>query len=206
MNFQLFKLFPETIAVYELTYDQKEENFVKKFKFRETDDSLNNEKANSALITNDLYVLNKNKLLKNKLLNCVNHFIKKELGFTFDVNITTSWLTKTLPKGFSQEHTHSLSLYSGVYYPCKTEHLYHIQFLKNENDFFELSNYVKHFNHINNNLKFSVKQGTLLLFNSRLKHKVPKNETEEIRYSLAFNTMPIGHLGDKLGDSQYDFK
>jgi uncharacterized protein (TIGR02466 family) len=206
MNFQLFKLFPETIAAYELTYDQKEEDFVKKFEFRDSHDSSNNDKASNSFMTTDLYILNKNNLLKNKLLNCVNHFIKEELGFTFDVNITTSWLTKTLPKGFSQEHTHALSLYSGVYYPCKTEHLYHIQFLKNENDFFQLSDYVKHFNHIHNILKFSVKQGTLLLFNSRLKHKVPKNETEEIRYSLAFNTMPIGHLGLKLGDSQYDFK
>lgn len=206
MNFEIHKLFPETLGIYQLPYDKKEEDFVKKFKFRETNDSLDNEKANGAYITSDLFILNKNKLLKNKLLSCVNHFVKEQLGFTFNVNITTSWLTKTMPKGFSQEHTHTLSLYSGVYYPCKTDHTYNIQFLKTENDFFQLSSYVKHFNHISNSAQFSVKHNTLILFNSRLKHKVPKNDTKEIRYSLAFNTMPFGYLGDKLSDSQYDFK
>ena len=206
MKFELFKLFPETIGTYLIPYDKKNDFFTKKLTFKETNESKEKEIATGSFISNDLYVLNKNKLLKNKLLKFVNHFIKEELGFNFNVKITTSWGTKTLPQGFSTEHAHSLSFYSGVYYPCITENLYNIKFVKKEHDFFIPSYYVKHFNHINNECIFSVKYGTLLLFNSRLSHKIPKNKTNEIRYSLAFNIMPIGNVGNKNSDSYYYFK
>jgi hypothetical protein len=192
MNHKLIKIFPETVSIYEVPYDKKDDSFVKKSIFRETGKS--EEVANGSFISNDLYVLDKNKSLKNKL------------GFNFDVKITTSWATKTLPKGYSSDHSHSLSFYSGVYYPCMTDHLYNIQFFKNDRDFFILSYYVNHYDHINNECMISVKHGTLLLFNSRLSHKIPKNETNEIRYSLAFNTMPVGNVGNKLTDSHYYFK
>ena len=206
MSFQLIKIFPENIGIYKLTYNKKEEEFLKKFTFAKTIDSKNKQIAEEAYISKDLYILNKNNTLKNKLLNCVNKFMKDTLRFSFEVQITTSWLTKTLPNGFSQEHNHTLSFYSGVYYPFKTDNLYKINFLKKDYDFFQTENYVKDFTHINNNAEFSVPYGTLLIFNSKLRHKVPRNNTNEVRYSLAFNTMPKGLLGSKNSDSQYDFK
>lgn len=205
MNFEIFKLFPETIGAYPIPHDKKDESFIKNLAYRETGKSQEKEIATGSFISENLYVLDKNKHLKNRLLKCVNHFIKEELGFNFDVKITTSWGTKTLPQGFSTDHAHSLSFYSGVYYPCVADYLYNIQFLKRESDFFILSYYVKHFNHINNECTFSVKHGTLLLFNSRLSHKIPRNETNETRYSLAFNIMPVGVVGNKTTDSHYYF-
>jgi uncharacterized protein (TIGR02466 family) len=205
MDFQLIKLFPKTIALYQLPYDKEEETFIKKFKYRETNDSVDNEKASKAFITSDLYVLDKNKKLKNKLFKYVNHFINDQLGFKFKTKITTSWITKTLPNGFSQDHSHTLSFYSGVYYPCKADFLYGIQFLEPENDFFQFSNYVSHFNHISSSSTLEVKNNVLILFNSKIKHKICKNKSNENRYSLAFNVMPTGLVGDPLSDSHYTF-
>jgi uncharacterized protein (TIGR02466 family) len=206
MNFEIHKIFPEAIAFYELSYNKKEEEFLKQFQFTELNTSINEDLGGkNCFISKELYVLNKNNLLKNKLLKCVNHFIN-ELGLDFKLKVTTSWLTKTLPKGFTQEHNHSLSFYSAVYYPFQSTEKYEFEFMKKKNDFWELSGYVKHYNHINNKFKVEVNQNTLIIFNSNIKHRIPKNNTKNIRYSLAFNTMPIGFVGDKNSDSQFKFK
>jgi uncharacterized protein (TIGR02466 family) len=206
MDFETHKIFPETVAFYKLPYNRKEEEFLKKFEFTELNTSVNEDLGGkNCFISKELYVLNKNNLLKNKLLKCVNHFMN-ELGLNFKVKITTSWLTKTLPGGFTQEHAHSLSFYSAVYYPFKSIKNYEFEFMKKRNDFWELSGYVKHHNHISNKLKIEVNQNTLIIFNSNIKHRIPKNNTEHLRYSLAFNTMPIGFVGDKNSDSNHHFK
>jgi len=202
--FEIFRAFPESIGIKNLDFNGEEENFIKSFELKNNLDLMQYEKINKTFVS-DKYVLEKNKILKQKLLDCVNFFLQKELGFDFNVKITTSWITMTLPDGFSHPHHHSLSFFSGVYYPCIKPNLYYLEFLKKDEDFFNFSKLVKHNNYFYDSVKFSLKPNTLVLFNSKLKHRIPKNETTDVRYSLAFNTMPVGLIGNKDSDSQNNF-
>ena len=44
---------------------------------------------------------------------------------------------------------------------------------------------------------FPVGTGELILFPSNLSHKVQPVEGSDTRISLAFNTFPVGHIGDE---------
>jgi hypothetical protein len=44
----------------------------------------------------------------------------------------------------------------------------------------------------------------LILFPSDLEHSIEKNLSEENRYSLAFNILPLGEIGSE--DSKINFK
>jgi uncharacterized protein (TIGR02466 family) len=205
MESDIIKIFPEIIAIYKLPHDKTEEDFLKKIDLTEVDSSLIEELGGKdCFISKNLYILEKNKLLKNKILKYINNFSDK-IGLNFKLKITTSWLTKTLPNGFSRKHFHPLSFYSGVYYPFKSIKKYSIEFMKNKNDFFELSEYVKHFEYVNSKIKIDLDHNTLIIFNSALEHGVPKNNTNKERYSLAFNMMPTGLIGNLKSDSQYKF-
>jgi uncharacterized protein (TIGR02466 family) len=206
MKFTTHKIFPETLFIYKLNNEKKEENFVKKFKFSETKPFEKDKGGNeNCFLSKDLYVLEKNILLKNKILKCINHF-KDELKLNFKLKITTSWITKTLPEGFSQRHSHSLSFYSGVYYPINSENRYDIEFIKTKVDYWNLHSCVKEYDYINSDIKFSFPSNTLIIFNSSIEHRIPKNIINQDRYSLAFNIMPEGMIGDITTDSHYYFK
>ena len=45
---------------------------------------------------------------------------------------------------------------------------------------------------------------TIILFPSNLRHSIEKNLSNKIRYSIAFNTLPLGEIG--TGDSKINFK
>jgi hypothetical protein len=49
-----------------------------------------------------------------------------------------------------------------------------------------------------------VENGILILFQSDLEHSIEKNLSNKIRYSIAFNTLPLGEMG--RGDSKVNFK
>ena len=44
----------------------------------------------------------------------------------------------------------------------------------------------------------------LILFPSNLMHSIEKNLSDKVRYSIAFNTLPLGEIG--TGDSKINFK
>ena len=52
-------------------------------------------------------------------------------------------------------------------------------------------------------IKFNPYNNLLILFPSELHHKILINKSDTIRYSLAFNLVPTGLLGNKNSDSQW---
>jgi uncharacterized protein (TIGR02466 family) len=206
INFEIHKVFPEILTIYKLPHDKKEEEFLKSLPVSEIIPSKSGENETKlCCISKNYFILEKNKILKNKLLKCVKHF-SNEMSLGFDLKITTSWLTKTLPGGYSQKHFHALSFYSGVYYPFNSIKKYSLEFSKGHEDFFSITNYIKKFDHITNRIKVELDSNTLIIFNSLIKHRIPKNITNEDRYSLAFNMMPSGIVGNLRSDSNYNFK
>ena len=119
------------------------------------------------------------------------------------LRITQSWLNKTKPGEYHHPHFHTNSYISAVLY---------IKCLPNDGINFDNRMYGM-FNNIEFPIKkttqwnarstgVDVEEGDLLLFPSWITHFVNVNETEnKERISLAFNTFPIGEMGNYNGGS-----
>jgi uncharacterized protein (TIGR02466 family) len=201
-NLKTFAIFPQaTIALIKLNINtNKILNYLNKIKF-EGEEQLKN-KENTCFMTPDLEILNKIPFLKKNIFNCVENYLKNIMKFKMNFQFTTSWAIKTMPNGCSQKHAHPNSFLSGVYYP-KGNKGFNIKFYRKnnfwniktiENNDFNAEWYT--FNIIEDNI--------LLLFPSDLEHSIEKNLSEETRYSIAFNSLPLGEIGS--GDSKINFK
>ena len=128
-------------------------------------------------------------------------YLKEIEGANTDLaglRITQSWLNKTKPGESHHPHTHLNSYLSGVLY---------ITCLPNDSIILE-----NRMQGMFNNIIFPIKkrtawnsvgvtimitEGDLILFPSWIPHSVNRNETKNReRISLAFNTFPIGEIGN----------
>ena len=119
------------------------------------------------------------------------------------LRITQAWLNKNKSQEYHPTHYHTNSYLSGVLY---------ISCLPNDCINFNNQSY-----RLYNNMEFpkkkntqwnvdiiqvNVEEGDLIIFPSWIPHHVDVNETKNReRISLAFNTFPIGELGDNNGGS-----
>ena len=121
--------------------------------------------------------------------------------YTNTFKITTSWFTKTLKQGGAQWHHHQNSSISGVLYLQTDKANGNIHFRNFNNRWLDIQpkeNTMYNFN----NATFHCRAGGLIFFPSDLHHTVPISLSENDRYSLAFNLMPVGLVGD-YPDSTY---
>jgi uncharacterized protein (TIGR02466 family) len=147
-------------------------------------------------------------ILENKNFKSLKIIIEKEfkkyaqnvLRYENKFKITTSWVTKSKPNQESNYHNHNNCMFSGVLYLKADENSGGIDFLNFENNRFLLK--AKDYNIFNGrNYTLDAKQGRILFFPSEMYHKILKNKSQEDRYSLAFNFMPIGNIGNLKDDS-----
>lgn len=131
-----------------------------------------------------------------------NQSIQNVLGYENPIQITTSWFTKTYPGGSCAEHTHTNSWYSAVIYfdeyDDNSSQLKLMQFTEGiSSNSAELNIY--------NSSEYKVvpQQNLMVMFPSGLRHKVTRNNSDKIRYSLAINMMPRGLCG--TGDSVHHY-
>ena len=172
-----------------------------KFK-KEKFGSVNKPFESSASISEDVNVLRKYKELNKEIKKAVDETLKKVLMLeNIDYRIFSSWLTKTKPKLFSDQHKHSNSWLSGVYYP-KGNPGFGIKFYNdNVSQFFTSPTKYNIYN--SNEWTIIPKDNYLILFFSHLRHQIMPNLSSEDRYSLAFNIIPKGNFG--LVDSTVTF-
>jgi uncharacterized protein (TIGR02466 family) len=160
-------------------------------------DKIQNSKASETKI-----LLNKPefKSLKNILLNEFNYFKNEILRFNNNnFDITTSWIAKTEPGEESEYHNHHNCYYSGVFYTKVNDKTGNIVF-ENFSDNKRFLIIPKEYNIFNsNNYYIEPKNKMILFFPSEMYHKIYKNTSNITRYSIAFNLVPTGVLGD--GDS-----
>ena len=147
--------------------------------------------------------------IRDILLDKFKYIARTELGYKErDYLITTSWLTLNPPGGSAQLHCHRNSFWSAVYY-------YHDNYdddsgeisfenpLEDKWDFFFDQPDIETSNEFNaGSWRFKPQKKKLILFPSYLRHSVCLNESNDIRYSLAFNIVPLGVWGNV--DSTYD--
>lgn len=135
--------------------------------------------------------------LKDFVYESVNHYFGEIYKPLFDVKlqVTQSWVNYTDKDQFHHKHRHSNSFVSGVFY-AKTDDKDKILFYRANDQGLRIT--PKEHNISNSeSWWFQTRQGTLLLFPSGLEHMVETKQTEGTRISLAFNTFPVGIIGDK---------
>ena len=174
----------------ELNIDIDTKNIEKTFKRFEL------EKHNNSSLTRlsvDKKVLDKFKKLKKVFYQVLNDVNSRVWKLNKELMITTSWLTQTHPRGESAQHNHLNSLISGVFYFEDSSPISFSQPVSNT-----IYDAPSEYNVYNStDWKVSPKRNDLILFPSELNHKIEKNNTDNIRYSLAFNVLPKGVLGYK---------
>ena len=186
----ILPLFPKVCIIYYLQENLSELNQIKSLKFNEFD---------TACYSTDSYkILDLFPSVKNLIMEKFYDFKDTVLQMnSTDFKISSSWGTKIEPKGKSTVHIHRNSLYSGILYwekfegaRLELEDLYK-QGMMVIPDKWNSFNY-QHF-HLNTT------ENTLFFFPSEIYHRITPNTSSNTRYSLAFNIMPIGTIGQ--GDS-----
>jgi uncharacterized protein (TIGR02466 family) len=135
--------------------------------------------------------------VKSELEQLVLEYVHLQGHSVGGVRIGNSWGNTLKRDEPIHTHTHPNSYVSGVFYltdgvplnfhnPLQTEDLFMVRPLVQWNEHNEYTWQV---------LRVPIRAGYVLLFPSKLKHHVDKSNTD-YRYSIAFNTMPIGAIGD----------
>lgn len=145
-------------------------------------------------------------ILKQKLLANLTTFIEKSLHEYLmathcpknDVRlrITQSWLNWTKPGQFHHKHAHPNSLISGCFYVNANKETDKIFFY---NDGYQRIKFPPVEWNVYNSESwwYPVGTGDLIFFPSELSHMVQTVGGESTRVSLAFNTFPVGYVGDE---------
>ena len=137
-------------------------------------------------------------IIDNHMHAFVHDFLRVSRKLT--VKRTNSWANRHYLNDYCHEHHHSNSVFSGVYYlnippnsgpgivfkrmgPTWTSDAWEFNL-----DEVTAQNELVHLKRVNTNM--------LLLFPSHLTHMVPASETDEPRYSIAFNYFVYGEIGN----------
>jgi uncharacterized protein (TIGR02466 family) len=198
----LYPLFSSPLMAFQLNLDNKKIlHYLQKLKYK---------KSNS--VANESYISLNNKILKDKsFINEKKTFekaIKKyleKLHYTKKFKILNSWGTKTGINGESLSHVHLNTWISAVYYPefnpsfgiifekGMEGFMYNVEFDDNDSIY------------SSKEFKVMPQANTLLIFPSHLCHKIAKNNSDKLRYSLSFNINPVGTF-KKGSDCEITYK
>ena len=164
---------------------------------------------NNSDISKDRYILDNISDLRREIENHCENFVRKYLTVKDNANfyLQNSWCNIHEPNEHSQIHYHGSSLLSGVYYPILPDNSGHIAFHKNGiyTNIFHQSirfEYDEHNNLTAEKYVLNLKEGTIVIFPSHLEHSVEKNNSNEKRYSIAFNFYVRG----KFGREEYELE
>lgn len=136
--------------------------------------------------------------LINRINEIVRDSLKKVYCYDDDIEpyVCAMWSTCCCPGESGEEHYHSNSYFSGTFYPFD-ETPSEISFYSptHEKSSVNINGNITEWNYVNST-SWTIKpqKCDLIFFPSYLKHKVLKNKTNTIRYSLAFNVFIKGNL------------
>tara|TARA_B110000285_G_C15083868_1_gene595065 strand:+ start:757 stop:1383 length:627 start_codon:yes stop_codon:yes gene_type:complete len=198
-QYKILNLFPTPVFIDEgIHTTKKQRDFVYNTKWYRPE-------ADNGWLTNNHYLLDEDvmKTLKEKIMKSFNAMMSNSMQFQDSVGwrMTNSWAVKHDTGGWAQEHIHTNSVFSGVYYMDTNEHQGKIKFHKPTHDqtilpltfrpgsYKEPTDYNLDFAHI------QPENGMLVIFPSTLLHSVSANKSEWDRYSIAFNFFPTGTWG-----------
>lgn len=130
--------------------------------------------------------------------SCVGTYLQNIYAPKNDVSlrVTQSWLNYSKPGEWHHKHAHPNSFVSGVLYMKAIKDSDKIYFYNEAYRSIELS--TENYNLYNSRSWWlPVETGSLMLFPSSLTHSVEKVQADQTRVSLAFNTFPVGYVGQE---------
>lgn len=148
----------------------------------------------------DRYLLKQKKLasLTTFIEKCLHDYLMATICPKNDVRLrlTQSWLNWTKPGQYHHKHAHPNSIISGCFYVNANKESDKIFFYK---DGYQQIKFppVEWNSYNSESWWYSVGTGDIVLFPSHLTHMVQPVGGEDTRVSLAFNTFPVGHVGDE---------
>ena len=156
------------------------------------------------------YILNESPLaeISEYILKEVENYALNYLGYNYkEYTFSQSWISHKYPGEEHIQHHHPNSLISGIfYYGQMDNNVPHVIFHKPPFNYSTHPRETLEANEHNyKNFSLLPLPGTLVLFPSELQHSVPKNETNIIRKSLAFNIVPKEGLGSEEALTELKF-
>lgn len=159
------------------------------------------EPSSTSLASNNKYFLDQKQLnfLKQLIVQDFNNYTKEVFKWDNHFKMTTSWIAKVEPGKNSHWHNHNNCMYSGILYLQTDEKTGRIIFNQFDLKRFQLE--PTEWNDYNSDeLYVQPKNKTIIYFPAEIFHKIEENKSNLTRYSLAFNFVPTGVIGQ--GDSQ----
>lgn len=150
--------------------------------------------------SDDRYVLTHRTMtdLHTFVLSCVGEYFQSVYAPVNKVSlrVTQSWFNYSKPGEWHHKHAHPNSFVSGVLYMKAAKEADKIYF---HNDAYrQIDIPTTNYNVYNSQSWWlPVETGKLMLFPSSLQHSVAPVTADDTRISLAFNTFPVGYVGDE---------
>lgn len=135
--------------------------------------------------------------LRASIQNAIDKYFQEVYRPAFDVKlrITQSWMNYSEPGQFHHKHAHPNSFLSGCFYPQADKNIDKLYFFNEP--YHRIRIHSEDFNAYNSDSWWlPVGTGDIVIFPSSLTHMVEKVDSTETRISLAFNTFPVGYVGN----------
>lgn len=151
-------------------------------------------------ISENLYIFEEPVMrsIKEAVQDALDAYASEVMGITQKLFVTQSWALVNPPGVGMHGHSHSNSLVSGSLYYCDLPEPPSRMVFERHNSYQQLElNPTAEKNNIYNTLRNVVvpQKNEIILFPSKLTHFVEANQSQEPRYSIAFNTFVRGKLG-----------
>lgn len=150
--------------------------------------------------------------IRNTILVNAKKFATEVMGFEIENLVDVlSWVNNKTSAQEHKTHVHPNSFISGVlYFDDVYDEKTSLIFEKNAGTSAMFQIIPKKNHKIQNDFStyyYAVPaiKGRLIIFPSHLPHFVPKNDSNNSRYSLAFNLMPVGELGDITNLTEFKY-
>ena len=192
----IFSAFPVPLGFHTLSVDNYEiVNYMDKLDYYENLGTAGAYTNSDILLSRNRKVLDDLPELKSIFTEKINYHIREVYKWNVDFQFTKSWVTKAHTGGFSHEHRHANNLLSGVYYPFGHKG-FQIMMKSPLPSFWDISTITDPTSskYSAKEITFKTSDNLLIIFPSYLKHKVMPNNSNDIRYSLAFNVFPKGKI------------
>ena len=152
-------------------------------------------------ISEDLYLFDRPELssIREAVDEALAVFARDVLGVAHRLDVTQSWALINPPGVGMHAHTHSNSLVSGSLYYAPMPKPPGNMIFERTSGYRQIEMAVDEARtNIYNTQRNAVvpQEGDLVLFSSSILHFVETNQSQQDRYSIAFNTFPRGTIGD----------
>jgi uncharacterized protein (TIGR02466 family) len=202
-NFNLALLSPIPIYIFNSSYrlNEEERKFLDQLEYYDM--------VNGNYVSKDRSLLNHQEFFKLKqfLTGRLEQYLRRVVCISEGFSITDSWSAKN-PKGTTHhQHTHTNSIFSGVYYAnCNSgELIFHLSPVYSKE--FNFSYKRNNTNEVNaTSWSIPVKTGDVVIFPSWVMHSVGENIDNVDREIIGFNAFVSDTLGDELQINRLNLK